>query len=127
MLGTGITIWAAFQNFGKFNIVIALAIATIKASLVVLYFMHARYKPKRFNQRIHEEVTRLIHRRVVTRVARSPWSGVVIGHILHIVLLALMSFDTLVQRRDIPKQRDIAADVGDGSIPCERERVARRL
>ncbi|PYU84509.1 MAG: cytochrome C oxidase subunit IV, partial [Acidobacteria bacterium] len=34
MLGTGITIWAAFQNFGKFNIVIALAIATIKASLV---------------------------------------------------------------------------------------------
>jgi cytochrome c oxidase subunit 4 len=47
MLGTGITIWAAFQNFGKFNIVIALAIATIKATLVVLYFMHARYSPKR--------------------------------------------------------------------------------
>ena len=32
MLGTAITIWAAFQNFGKFNIVIALAIATIKAT-----------------------------------------------------------------------------------------------
>jgi cytochrome c oxidase subunit IV len=47
MLGTAITIWAAFQNFGKFNIVIALAIATIKATLVVLYFMHARYSPKR--------------------------------------------------------------------------------
>jgi cytochrome c oxidase subunit IV len=47
MLGTGITVWAAFQNFGKFNIVIALAIATIKATLVVLYFMHARYSPKR--------------------------------------------------------------------------------
>jgi len=47
MAGTGITIWAAFQNFGKFNIVIALAIATIKATLVVLYFMHARYSPKR--------------------------------------------------------------------------------
>jgi cytochrome c oxidase subunit IV len=47
MLGTAITIWAAFQNFGKFNIVIALAIATIKAILVVLYFMHARYSPKR--------------------------------------------------------------------------------
>ena len=47
MLGTGITIWAAFQNFGKFNIVIALAIATIKATLVVLYFMHARYSPGR--------------------------------------------------------------------------------
>ena len=47
MLGTGITVWAAFQNFGKFNIVIALGIATIKATLVVLYFMHARYSPKR--------------------------------------------------------------------------------
>jgi cytochrome c oxidase subunit 4 len=47
MLGTTVTIWAAFQNFGKFNIVIALAIATIKATLVVLYFMHARYSPKR--------------------------------------------------------------------------------
>lgn len=47
MIGTIITVWAAFQNFGPFNIVIALAIATIKASLVVLYFMHARYSPKR--------------------------------------------------------------------------------
>jgi cytochrome c oxidase subunit IV len=47
MLGTGVTVWAAFQNFGKLNIVIALAIATIKATLVVLYFMHARYSPKR--------------------------------------------------------------------------------
>ena len=47
MAGTGMTVWAAFQNFGKFNIVIALAIATIKATLAVLYFMHARYSPKR--------------------------------------------------------------------------------
>ena len=47
MAGTGITVWAAYQNFGPFNIVIALAIATFKATLVVLYFMHARYSPKR--------------------------------------------------------------------------------
>jgi cytochrome c oxidase subunit 4 len=47
MVGTGLTVWAAFQNFGKFNIVIALGIAAIKATLVVLYFMHARYSPKR--------------------------------------------------------------------------------
>lgn len=47
MAGTGITVWAAFQNFGPFNIVIALGIATFKATLVVLYFMHARYSPKR--------------------------------------------------------------------------------
>jgi cytochrome c oxidase subunit IV len=47
MVGTSTTVWAAFQNFGPFNIVIALGIATIKATLVVLYFMHARYSPRR--------------------------------------------------------------------------------
>jgi cytochrome c oxidase subunit 4 len=47
MIGTTLTVWAAFQNFHQFNIVIALGIATIKATLVILYFMHARYSPKR--------------------------------------------------------------------------------
>jgi cytochrome c oxidase subunit 4 len=47
MAGTAITVWAAYHNFGAFNIVIALVIATFKATLVVLYFMHARYSPKR--------------------------------------------------------------------------------
>jgi cytochrome c oxidase subunit IV len=47
LFGTGLTVWAAFQNFAQFNIVIALGIASIKATLVVLYFMHARYSPKR--------------------------------------------------------------------------------
>lgn len=47
LIGTGLTVWAAFQNFGPFNIVIALGIASMKATLVVLYFMHARYSPRR--------------------------------------------------------------------------------
>lgn len=47
VIGTSLTTWAAFQNFGRFNIVIALAIATAKATLVVLFFMHARYSPRR--------------------------------------------------------------------------------
>ena len=47
LVGTGLTVWAAFQNFHQFNIVIALGIASVKATLVVLYFMHARYSPKR--------------------------------------------------------------------------------
>jgi len=47
MTGTAITVWAAFHNFGPFNVVIALAIASLKATLVVLYFMHARYSPQR--------------------------------------------------------------------------------
>jgi cytochrome c oxidase subunit IV len=44
---TGITVWAAFVNLEQFNIVVALAIATCKATLVVLFFMHAKYSPKR--------------------------------------------------------------------------------
>ena len=44
---TGITVWAAFVDLGKFNIVVALAIATTKATLVVLFFMHAKYSPRR--------------------------------------------------------------------------------
>jgi cytochrome c oxidase subunit IV len=47
MVLTAATVAAAFVSLGPFNIVIALAIATLKASLVVLYFMHARYSPKR--------------------------------------------------------------------------------
>jgi cytochrome c oxidase subunit IV len=47
MVLTAATVAAAFVSLGEFNIVIALAIATVKATLVVLYFMHARYSPKR--------------------------------------------------------------------------------
>lgn len=47
MVLTAATVGAAFVSLGQFNIVIALAIATLKATLVVLYFMHVRYSPKR--------------------------------------------------------------------------------
>jgi cytochrome c oxidase subunit 4 len=47
LLGTFLTVEAALRDFGRWNIVIALAIATVKATLVVLYFMHARYSPRR--------------------------------------------------------------------------------
>ena len=44
---TGLTVGAAYVNLGRFNIVVALAIATLKATLVVLIFMHAKYVPER--------------------------------------------------------------------------------
>jgi cytochrome c oxidase subunit 4 len=44
---TAITVTAAGIDFGPYNTVIALVIATIKASLVALFFMHLRYD--RFN------------------------------------------------------------------------------
>lgn len=44
MVGTAITVLAAFVDFpGPLNAVVALTIAVIKATLVVLYFMHVRY------------------------------------------------------------------------------------
>jgi cytochrome c oxidase subunit 4 len=40
------TVLVARADIGPFNVVVALAIATIKATLVVLFFMHLRYSPK---------------------------------------------------------------------------------
>jgi len=41
---TALTTWVAYIDLGLLNVVIMLAIAGIKASLVVLWFMHARYE-----------------------------------------------------------------------------------
>jgi len=43
---TGTTVWVAFLDLGVMNNVVALGIATLKAMLVVLYFMHMRYSSK---------------------------------------------------------------------------------
>ncbi len=39
---TATTVGAAFINLGMFNPVVALLIATIKATLVILFFMHVK-------------------------------------------------------------------------------------
>lgn len=46
MVLSAATIWAAFQNFGFLNTPLALGIACMKATLVILYFMHVRYSPR---------------------------------------------------------------------------------
>ena len=47
LVGTALTVLAAFVDFPwRFNTIVALTIATIKATLVVLYFMHVRYSPR---------------------------------------------------------------------------------
>ncbi len=43
MVLTGLTILASFYNFGQWNTIIAVTIAVVKATLVILYFMHVRY------------------------------------------------------------------------------------
>ena len=46
MVMTAITTGVAFVDLGRFNIVVAMAIAIFKASLVVLFFMHVHYSTK---------------------------------------------------------------------------------
>lgn len=43
---TGLTTWVAFFDLGEWSNVVALSIAVLKASLVVLFFMHVRYSGK---------------------------------------------------------------------------------
>ena len=43
MILTGVTIAVAFVDLGFLNTVVALSIASFKATLVVLYFMHLRH------------------------------------------------------------------------------------
>jgi cytochrome c oxidase subunit IV len=46
LIGTALTIAASFAEWGAWNPVVALLIAVIKASLVVLFFMHIKYSSK---------------------------------------------------------------------------------
>jgi cytochrome c oxidase subunit 4 len=47
LAGTALTVWAAFIDFPwRLNTIVALTIATVKATFVVLYFMHVRYSAR---------------------------------------------------------------------------------
>lgn len=43
---TASTVWVATFDLGPLNAIVALSIAVLKATLVVLYFMHVRYSSK---------------------------------------------------------------------------------
>jgi cytochrome c oxidase subunit IV len=43
---TGLTVLAGLRDFGAFNTVIALAIAVVKGTLVIVYFMHVRWSSR---------------------------------------------------------------------------------
>jgi cytochrome c oxidase subunit 4 len=44
MVMTAITVYVSYINFGILNIVIALVVASIKATIVALYFMHLKFE-----------------------------------------------------------------------------------
>ncbi len=46
MVLTAVTVYVAFFDLGPLNNVVALTIAVIKATLVILYFMHVRYSSR---------------------------------------------------------------------------------
>jgi cytochrome c oxidase subunit IV len=52
LLGTFITYKVAFIDLGRFNAAVALTIATIKALIVALFFMHLRHA--------HEKLLKLV-------------------------------------------------------------------
>lgn len=47
---TGLTVGVAQFHFGEWNVVVAMLVASIKASLVVLYFMNLKYDHDRMNR-----------------------------------------------------------------------------
>src|ERR1700761_9438766 len=46
LIGTAITVGAAYVELGVFNPIVALAIACTKAVIVILFFMHVKYQSK---------------------------------------------------------------------------------
>lgn len=43
---TVVTVMVAQYHFGEWNLIVAMAVATVKATLVLLYFMHLKYDNK---------------------------------------------------------------------------------
>jgi cytochrome c oxidase subunit IV len=50
LIGTGLTVFAARLDLGQFNAAVALGIATVKATLVVLFFMHVWHASERLTK-----------------------------------------------------------------------------
>jgi len=47
---TVVTAWVATVDLGPLNTIVALAIATIKATVVVLFFMHVKYASEKLTK-----------------------------------------------------------------------------
>jgi cytochrome c oxidase subunit IV len=52
IVGTVLTAWIATVDLGVFNTVVALIIATCKASIVVLFFMHVKYTSEKMTKAV---------------------------------------------------------------------------
>jgi cytochrome c oxidase subunit IV len=50
LVGTALTAYAAFLDLGRFNAAVALTIASVKATLVALFFMHIKGASERMTK-----------------------------------------------------------------------------
>ncbi len=78
MVLTAATVWVAFLDLGALNDIVALAIATTKATLVVLFFMHVKYSSK------------------------LTWAFVISGVLFLAILLIITMSDVLTRGWDVP-------------------------
>jgi cytochrome c oxidase subunit IV len=46
VIGTALTVWTATIDLGRMNVIVALVIASVKAILVILFFMHVKYSSR---------------------------------------------------------------------------------
>jgi cytochrome c oxidase subunit 4 len=46
MVLTAVTVWVAFYDLAWLNVFVAVTIAVVKATLVILYFMHVRWSSR---------------------------------------------------------------------------------
>lgn len=77
LAGTYITYKVAFIDLGPFNPVVALVIATIKATLVVLFFMHAWHSSEKLVKLVIASAIfflLLLLGLTLTDYATRPWS-----------------------------------------------------
>jgi cytochrome c oxidase subunit IV len=49
---TGVTYWVATLDLGPYNTIVALTIASFKATLVVLIFMHVKYTSEKLTKAV---------------------------------------------------------------------------
>jgi len=77
LIGTFITYKAAFIELGPFNAIVALGIATIKATLVALFFMHVWHASEKLTKLVVVAALfflLLLLGLTMTDYATRPWS-----------------------------------------------------
>jgi len=78
LVGTALTVWASFLELGPWNPIIALAIATAKATLVVLFFMHGKVQhqaDQTHRRRRHLHVLILVSMTLADYISRAWEAG----------------------------------------------------